>query len=126
LLQAGVYHFAVAGLGLCLIGAAAHAARAIFNVLPDRLSDSDRMNMILSDGYSLGDKIFGTEYDDAGYYRLDSLRNLKNSVTATLIGGWAAMLLTPGLSASIAQVVEWAEAWLWDLFLHRLDTLTLW
>ncbi|MCV3764827.1 hypothetical protein [Rhizobium sp. TRM95796] len=126
MLQAGVYHFAIAGLGFCLIGAAAHATRAIFNVLPDRLSDNDRMDMILSDGYSLGDKIFGTEYDDAGYYRLDSLRNLKNSVAATLIGGWAAMLLTPGLSASIARGVEWAEDWLWDLFLHRLETLTLW
>ncbi|WP_137155775.1 hypothetical protein [Rhizobium sp. FKL33] len=126
MLQAGVYHYVIAGLGFCLIGAVAHAARAIFNVFPDRLSDNERMDMILSDGYSLGDKIFGTEYDDAGYYRLDSLRNLKNSVAVTLIGGWAAMLITPGMAPAIAQCIEWAEGWIWDLFLHRLETLTLW
>lgn len=125
-MQAGVIDFAIAGIGFCLIGAVAHAARAIFNVLPDRLSDNDRMDMILSDGYSLGDKIFGTEYDDAGYYRLDSLRNLKNSVIATLIGGWAAMLVTPGMAPAIAQGIDWAEGWIWDLFLYRLETLRFW
>jgi hypothetical protein len=121
--QAYLWHYLVAGAVLVLIGALAHIVRAVVNIYPDRLSDRPLMDMMLSDGYDLGDRIFGTEYDDAGYYKLDSVRNLRNSVAATLVGGWAAMLLAPGLSGFVAQGINTAILWTWELFLYRLGDI---
>jgi len=82
--------------------------------------------MFISSGYSCQDRLFGTQYDDAGYYRLDSLRNLKNCVVFSVLGGWVAMLLVPELSGRVAGVIDWSAAQLLALFYYRLENLRLW
>lgn len=123
--EAATWHYAVAAFGFLLLGALAHVSRAVFNLYPDRLSDRPMMDLVVSDGYNWSDRIFGTEYDDAGYYRLDSLKNLRLSCVFSLLGGMAVMLLVPGASIAIAAGIDWSLLWLWDLFLERLADMTL-
>lgn len=52
LAEAATWHYAVALAVLALMGALAHVVRAVFNVLPDRLSDRPLMDLLISDGYS--------------------------------------------------------------------------
>lgn len=118
--QAYLWHYIVAGILFAVLGIAGHVCRAVFNVFPDRLSDNPRMDMLVSDGYNLGDHLFGTEYDDAGYYKLDSWVNLRNAMIFTLIGGWAVMLIVPGASGAMAYAINESAKWLWELFLYRL------
>ena len=72
MIEASTWHYAVAFVLFVLLGAVGHVVRALFNVYPDRLSDKPLLDLAISDGYDWSDRIFGTEYDDAGYYRLDS------------------------------------------------------
>lgn len=123
--QAYLWHYIAAGMVFGLMGVAGHVCRAVFNVFPDRLSDNAWMDMLVSDGYNLGDYLFGTEYDDAGYYKLDSFRNLRFYVVSTVIGGWAAMLLVPGASGLVAKAINQALLWVWQLFLYRLGDVHL-
>ena len=95
------WHF-VAAIVVCVaIGAIGHVCRAVFNVLPDRLSDSERLDLIVSDGYQWTDRLFGTEYDDGGYYRLDSVKNLKLSCIMAATAGMFAFLFIDGCRASV-------------------------
>lgn len=123
--EAATWHYLVAAFGFVLVGVFAHICRAVFNVYPDRLSDRPMMDLVISDGYDWSDRIFGTEYDDAGYYRLDSLKNLRLSCVFSLIGGMAVMLLAPGASIAIAAAIDWSVLALWNLFLERLANVKL-
>ncbi|MBX9466731.1 MAG: hypothetical protein KL839_02160 [Rhizobium sp.] len=80
LAEAAARHYVVALAVFALLGAPGHVSRAVFNLLPDRLSDRPVVDLVISDGYSWADMIFKTEHDDAGYYRLDSLHNLRLAV----------------------------------------------
>jgi hypothetical protein len=115
------WHFFLYLALLAALGTVGHVMRAVINPIPDRLSDSDAMDMILSDGYDMEDKVFGTEYDDYGYYRLDSWRNLQLAVVTAMIGGAVAYLIT---DKELAHAFAWAAnisvAWLWDLIVYRL------
>ena len=71
----GLGYYLLAGVVFALLGAAAHVCRAVVNIYPDRLSDKPWLDMAISDGYDLNDRVLGTEYDEAGFYRLDSRRN---------------------------------------------------
>lgn len=121
--EAATWHYAVAFVLFLLLGAVGHVARAVFNVYPDRLSDKPMLDLAISDGYDWNDRIFGTEYDDAGYYRLDSWRNFRNAALLSGFSGLAVMLLSDGASGVIAHGIDVGLAWLWDLFLYRLQTL---
>lgn len=121
--QAYLWHYMVAGLAFVLLGATGHVCRAVFNVLPDRLSDKPVMDLLISDGYDLNDHLFGTEYDDAGYYRLDSWINLRNAMVFSALGGWAVMLFVPGASGLVASAINEGAVWLWQLFLYRLGEI---
>jgi hypothetical protein len=118
--QAYLWHYIVAGLALVLLGVIGHVGRAVFNVFPDRLSDKPWMDMLISSGYNADDYLFGTEYDDAGYYKLDSWINFRNYTLACLVTGWAVMLLVPHASGLIAYGINESAKWLWELFLYRL------
>ena len=120
--EASTWHYAVAFVLFLLLGAVGHVARAVFNVYPDRLSDKPMLDLAISDGYDWNDRIFGTEYDDAGYYRLDSWRNFRNATLGSGFVGLAFMLLSDGASGVIAHGIDVSLAWLWDLFLYRLET----
>ncbi|WP_439616143.1 hypothetical protein [Shinella sp.] len=121
--EASTWHYAVAFVLFLILGAVGHVCRAVFNVLPDRLSDKPMLDLMISDGYNMDDHILGTEYDDAGYYRLDSWRNFRNSTLGCGFTGIAVMLCSEGASGVIAHGIETGFAWLWDLFLYRLQTL---
>lgn len=117
----GLWYYLLAGVVLALFGAVAHVSRAVFNLYPDRLSDKPWLDMAVSDGYDMSDRLFGTEYDDAGYYRLDSVRNLNISVLSVLALGWGSMLLSTDIALSFVYAINEAFAWVGDLFVRRLS-----
>ena len=121
--EAATWHYAVAFVLFLILGAVGHVCRTVFNVLPDRLSDKPMLDLVISDGYDTSDHLFGTEYDDAGYYRLDSWRNFRNATLLCGFGGLAVMLFSDGASGAIARGIDMSLAWLWDLFLYRLQNL---
>lgn len=122
--ELATWHFAVAGILFGLLGVLSHIVRAVFNLYPDKLSDTPIVNIMVSDGYSLGDHFWGTEYDDAGYYRLDSLKNLRLSVVFSVIGGLGVMLFADGTGLGVAKLIDAGLNGLVDLFWYRVAKVT--
>ena len=120
----GLGYYLLAGATFALLGALGHVCRAVFNVFPDRLTDKKWLDMAISDGYDLKDRLFGTEYDDAGYYMLDSARNLRNAVLRALLPGWGAMVLSTEIALLFAQGADFVLGWTGDLFMRRLAELS--
>ena len=124
--EAATWHYVVA-VGVCaVLGVVGHVVRAVFNILPDRLSDRPMMDLAISDGYSWADMIFKTEYDEAGYYRLDSLHNLRLAVNWAMLSGFATMLLSPDASKIAAYWIDQGIAGLVDLFWYRIENFEWW
>lgn len=121
--ELATWHFIVAGVVFAVLGALAHVVRAVFNVFPDRISDTPAVNIVVSSDYGWADHLWGTEFDDAGYYRLDSLKNLRLSVVFTVFGGLAAMLLVDGAGLGIAALIEAGIGAFVDLFWQRVAEL---
>jgi hypothetical protein len=121
--ELATWHFAVAGLIFVLLGVLAHVCRAVFNVFPDKLSDTPAVNILVSSDYGWADYLWGTEFDDAGYYRLDSLKNLRQSVVFSVFGGLGAMLLIDGAGLGIATLIETGIGGFADLFWQRIAEL---
>jgi len=122
----GLWYYLLAGVFFALFGAIAHVSRAVFNVYPDRLSDKPLMDMMVSDGYDASDWAFGTEYDEAGYYKLDSGRNLKVAVLSVLALGWGSMLLSTEIALAFVYSANEIGAWIRDLFIYRLSEARWW
>ncbi|EDQ31498.2 hypothetical protein HPDFL43_13852 [Hoeflea phototrophica DFL-43] len=121
--ELATWHFAVAGILFVVLGTLAHVIRAVFNVFPDKLSDTPAVNVLVSSDYSWGDYLIGTEFDYAGYYRLDSLKNLRNSVSYWLIAGFGLMLFSAEAAQLIAYGIEAGIAGFVDLFWQRIEDL---
>lgn len=122
--ELATWHFAVAGILFALLGVLAHVVRAVFNLYPDKLSDTPIVNIMVSGGYSWADHLWGTEYDDAGYYRLDSLKNLKLSVVFSALGGLGVMLMADRAGLQVARLVDAGLAGLVELFWYRVAQVT--
>ncbi|CAN7218202.1 hypothetical protein [Rhizobium sp. LjRoot254] len=122
----GLWYYLLAGMCFVLFGTVAHVSRAVFNVYPDRLSDKPLMDMAISDGYDADDWLFGTEYDEAGFYKLDSGRNLKIAVLSTLALGWGAMLLSTEIALAFVTAADALFAWVGGLFVQRLAEASWW
>ncbi|MDH4413569.1 MAG: hypothetical protein QE484_09695 [Rhizobium sp.] len=122
--EAATWHYVVAVGIFALMGALGHVVRAVFNILPDRLSDRPMMDLAISDGFSWHDLIFKTEYDEAGYYRLDSLHNLRLAVGWAMFSGFLALLLAQDASRLAAHLIDSGLAALVDLFWYRVETFT--
>ena len=118
--EAATWHYFVAAAIFALLGAIGHVCRAVFNLLPDRITDRPLLDLPLSSGYNLPDLLFGTEYDDNRYYRLDSLKNFRISVMLSTAGGLLVMLFSPGASGAVAWMIDSGLSALWSLFLYRL------
>ena len=119
------WHFVAFLALLALLGALGHVLRGLINPIPDRLSDSDGMDLVLSDGYNWNDHLFGTEYDDFGYYRLDSWKNFRLAIVWSMIGGAILYLFTdPEMAHSFAWAANNAVAWSWDLMVYRVQNLS--
>jgi len=121
--ELATWHFVVAGFVFALVGVFAHVIRAVFNLYPDKLSDTPAVNILVSGGYCWGDYLWGTEFDDAGYYKLDSLRNLRLCVTFSVLGGLGAMLLVDGAGLGMANLIEAGIGGFVDLFWQRIAEL---
>ena len=68
-----VFTLTVFGL---FLGVAGHFLRAHTTLWPEKLTDSDLYNEMLMDNYMFEKYAVGAEWDDAGYWDADSLRNL--------------------------------------------------
>ena len=121
--ELATWHFVAAGIIFAALGALAHVVRAVFNVFPDKISDTPAVNIMVSSDYGWADHLWGTEFDDAGYYRLDSLRNLRISVMFSVFGGLGAMLLVDGAGLGIAVLIEAGIDGFVDLFWQRIAEL---
>lgn len=121
--ELATWHFIVAGVIFAILGTLAHICRAVFNVFPDKISDTPAVNILVSGDYSWADHLWGVEFDDAGYYRLDSLRNLRLSVVFSVLGGLGAMLLIDGAGLGIAALIETGIGAFVDLFWQRIAAL---
>ena len=124
-IELATWHFVAAAALFTLCGLAAHVIRAVFNVFPDKLSDTPVVNVMVSGGYSWGDYLIGTEFDDAGYYRLDSLKNLRISISYWLVAGLGLMLFSAESALAIAYGIDLGLAAIVDLFWLRVDELGL-
>lgn len=96
-----VWHY-MAGLGLfCCVGLAAHLCRAIFNPVPDlpaRVEADVRLRAL--------SRLFGTDYDPTGHYRMGSLKNLGNAVALSACSGLMVMLVSADVAALMARVMD--------------------
>jgi hypothetical protein len=122
----GLGYYLLLGPCFALIGAIGHVIRAKFNLVPDLLFRRNSLNLMFSDGYNLHDALFGTEYDDAGYYRLDSMKNFKISVGWFVGTGWCLMLLSTDFAVLLAHTVDATAGWLGELAMRRLSEATWW
>lgn len=123
--ELATWHFIVAGIIFAAFGTLAHIVRAVFNVYPDKLSDTPAVNILVSNDYGWADHLWGTEFNDAGYYRLDSLKNLRLSVIFSVFGGLAAMLLIDGAGIGIASLIDAGLGGFVDLFWRRVAELSV-
>lgn len=122
-IELATWHFIVAAMVFAAFGVLAHVIRAVFNVFPDKLSDTPAVNILVSSDYSWGDYLIGTEFDDAGYYRLDSLKNMRVSVMYWLIAGLGVMMFSAEAAQAMAWGIEAAAAGFVDLFWQRVAAL---
>lgn len=118
-----VWHFVVAALVFALCGVAAHTLRGLVNVYPDKLSDTPMVNIVFSRDFSFADHVTRTEFDDFGFYRFDSLHNLKLSVLFWLLGGLGAMALSDEVGQMGAFLIDRGLSAFVDLFWYRIDAL---
>lgn len=118
------WHFFAFLLTLAAFGAIGHVLRAVINPIPDRITNSDGIDLMISSGYNLNDHLFGTEYDEFGYYRLDSWRNFRLAIVLAMISGAIAYLIT---GKEIAHLFAWAAnnsiGWFGELLMYRLENL---
>ena len=118
-----VWHFVVAGIVFALCGVIAHTLRGLVNVYPDKLSDTAMVNVMFSSGYGWEDHIFRVEFDDFGYYRFDSLHNLKLSVIFWMLGGLGVMAISSEAGQTFAALIEHGLKGFVDLFWYRIEQL---
>ena len=118
-----VWHFVVAAFVFALGGVIAHTLRGLVNLYPDKISDTPMVNIVLSQDYSGLDHITRTEFDDFGYYRFDSLHNLKLSVFFWLAGGLGFMAFSDQGGQAFASLIELGLSGFVDLFWYRIEQL---
>jgi hypothetical protein len=118
-------NFLIAMAGFAVLGMIGHVLRAIINPYPDRLSDKPLMDIAVSDGYSVEDHLLQVEYDDFGFYRLDSRRNLVITTVLTMLGGFFLMALDVAASNSISAAINEAFGHIWTLLKQRFAEIGL-
>lgn len=115
------WHFFLFLAILAALGVIGHFTRALINPVPDRLTNSDTFDMVFSDGFSLHDYLFGTEYDEYGYYRLDSWKNFRLSIITSMTAGAIVYLfIEPEMAHAFAYYANTAAEWIWNMTIGRL------
>lgn len=123
--EAFTWHYVVALGFFTALGLIGHVCRALFNPLPDGLYDGAPMDRIVPGRHSWSDRLFGCDYDDGGFYRLNSLRNLRNAALLSGFSGMAVMLLSPATAGALAQVIDSGLAGLGGLLVHHVEIASL-
>ncbi len=114
------WHLPIVILLSALVGFIGHCARAMFNVFPDRVTDSDALDMVISNGYNGEDALLGTEYNDGGYYQFESARNIFIYCGTAIFVGTIAWFTVPGFAGGLAALIETSFAWIGETASQRL------
>lgn len=118
-----LWHYLVMLTVFALLGALAHIARAVINPLPDRLTDSKEMDLMISPGYDLSDYFFNLDFDENGYYELYSAKNLRFCVISGLVGGSICVIGVPDINQMVAGWIDATIAFTVDLFWYRIENI---
>ncbi|MEP3234024.1 MAG: hypothetical protein ABJO30_14460 [Hyphomicrobiales bacterium] len=118
------WHFLFGLLIAVCAGVLCHVGRAVFNVYPDRLSDSHKMDIIVSSDYSFTDWYYGTEFDDAGFYELYSVKNLRLSIIYNLIFFVVLWFILPNLPNKVAYASNWLASGFGETFMTSVKHYT--
>lgn len=121
--QATLWHYLAAPFVLAAIGALWHVARALWAPYPERFTGSIHTDLYLPLGYLLTDWIHETEFDEDGYYRLDSWRNLKVAVALVVAVGMFFVLFSSSVANFFATYVNATLQWFFDLVVYRWQNL---
>ena len=119
-----IWHFPFGILIAVVSGVLCHVGRAVFNVFPDRISDSHTMDMIVSSNYSFADWYYGTEFNDAGYYELYSAKNLRLSIIYNLVAFVALWFVLPTFPNKVAFAGNWLASGFGEAFLSSIAHYT--
>jgi hypothetical protein len=119
------WYFLVALAAFGILGMIGHVLRAVINLYPDRLSDKPLLDVVVSPGYSIEDHLFQLEFDEYGFYRLDSRRNLIITTILTMFGGLIIILLDASIANQISGLIDLAWAWIGETAQKRLTEFGL-
>jgi hypothetical protein len=119
------WYFLVALAAFGILGMISHVLRAVINLYPDRLSDKPLLDVVVSPGYSVEDHLFQLEFDEYGFYRLDSRRNLIITTILTMFGGLIIILLDASIANQISGLIDLAWAWIGETAQKRLTEFGL-
>ena len=114
------WHYLIMIAVFVVLGVAAHIGRAVFNLYPDRLTDSKEMDVMISPGYDLSDYIFDLDFDGDGYYELYSLKNLRFCVIAGVLCGIVFVIGVPETNQMVASWIDVVLNYTIDLFYYRI------
>lgn len=110
------WHY-LAGIGLfCTLGLVAHVCRAIVRPATDPVRPIAYREFIGDGERVAGRGPFDSDDDEAGNYRLMSLRNLCNAVALSSMSGLCLMVVSPEAAAVIARFIDVTSANLGRLF----------
>lgn len=121
--QVTFWHYLAAPFVLAAIGTIWHLARALWAPYPERLTGTWYVDAHLPLGYRLTDWIHETEFDEDGYYRLDSWRNLTVAISLVVAVGMFFILCSPEVAGVFAACVNAALQWFFDLVVYRWQNL---
>ncbi|MGV8938886.1 MAG: hypothetical protein ACOH2J_17340 [Allorhizobium sp.] len=123
--EAFTWHYVVALGFFTALGLIGHVCRAIFNPHSDPFYSTTMRGRMISGRSDWSERLFGGDYDESGFYRLQSLRNLRNAILLSGFSGMAVMLASPGTAGALAQVIDSGLSGLGGLFLHRVEIASL-
>lgn len=116
-----IWHYIAAPFVFALLGLLWHLWRSIPLPLPDRLTDSPRVDSVhIPGGYRWSDFIYDTEFDEDGYYRLDSSKNLRVAIGLMVFFGVLLLVCVPNARTLFADVMDFCAHWLWERVQYRL------
>lgn len=115
------WHYVAAPLVFALLGGLWHLLRSIRLPLPDRLTASPAADsFLIPGGYRWTDFVYETEFDEDGYYRLDSWRNFKVAVGLMVFFGVLILACVPDARTLFGETMDFLVRWLWGRLQYRL------
>ena len=114
------WHYGIMITAFAVMGVLVHIGRAVFNLYPDRLTDSKEMDVMISPGYTLSDYFFDLEFDENGFYELYSLKNLRFCIVCGIICGIVFVIGVPETNKMVAGWIDAVLKYTGELFIYRI------